>query len=121
MDVCIHAQVRVHPQSTEIVKMASGVTTAGPWSDVDVVDLSMGGLGFATSHFLPRGVRVLIRLINARGEPVPPVSACVQRVVMTDRRPSYIVGCAFDGQTDQGFEGVEALLREFLPDGHTEA
>lgn len=117
VDVCIHAQVRVHPQDGEVLKLSTGVTSAGPWLDVDVVDLSLGGLGYATSLFLPRGVRVMFRLMGSKGEPSPVIGARVQRVVMTDRRPSYIVGCAFDETSDEAMASIRRILSEFLSEG----
>ena len=75
-----------------------------------MIDVSSGGVGLWTGVFFPKGCRLLLRLPGQEGLPEGGVLIRVQRVQMTDRRPTYYLGASFAGDP-QGNAQVSAALR----------
>ena len=111
-DVVLNGQVSVAPADAGLVRLSASSGAKDGWIDVSVIDVSWGGLGFVTSVFFPRRTVLHIRLSGADNAAPPLVEAAVrvQRVVMTDRRPAYLFGAAFDSLSDEQRARVEALL-----------
>ncbi len=114
-DVALPAKVRVAPEHRESVVYSKGVTDDGGWLEVELIDFSTGGFGFASSYFFPRGVVLEIKI----GSPIETddriLLECVIRVMrvqMTDRRPAYLCGASFASMNDEIQSQVEALLDE---------
>ncbi|MFT3686435.1 MAG: PilZ domain-containing protein [Phycisphaerales bacterium] len=60
-----------------------------------VTDISRGGIGLRTKVFLPKQARLSVTITDpAVGTPIT-ATVRVQRVVMTDRTPTYDIGTAF--------------------------
>jgi hypothetical protein len=60
-----------------------------------VVDVSRGGIGLRTKVFLPKQARICVTITDpAIGTPIS-TTVRVQRVIMTDRAPTYELGTAF--------------------------
>ncbi|MFG0326732.1 MAG: PilZ domain-containing protein [Phycisphaerales bacterium JB037] len=80
---------------------------------VDIVDFSSGGLGVVSETFFPKKCRLIVRVFplgQPEAEPILEAPVRVQRIVMTDRRPAYLIGTSFDGLSDEQRRGVEALI-----------
>ena len=114
-DVALPARVRVAPEHGEAVVYAKGVKDENGWMPVELVDFSMGGFGFASGYFFPRGVNLEIQITSPVVDDDRVLLDCViriMRVQMTDRRPAYMCGASFANMTEEVEAQVEALLDE---------
>ncbi|MEK6703307.1 MAG: hypothetical protein AABZ53_13670 [Planctomycetota bacterium] len=92
-DVALKGQVAIAPEHAGLVRLAQSAGGKDGWIDVDVVDLSVGGLALLSPVFIPRHVMAIVRILGSEsGTVLLETPATVQRVVMTDRRPMYLVG-----------------------------
>ncbi len=116
-EISLPAKVRVAMQHIESVQFTKGVTGDDRWFDVAVVDFAEGGVGFVSDIFFARALDLELMIPDASGGDVKPLLRCemqVKRVQMTDRRPAYLVGCAFNHlQEDQRLE-VDRLISKLL-------
>ncbi len=112
-DVAMAARFSIAPVHAPLVRLSTGSGARDGWLDAGVVDISSGGVGLITPVFVPRRCLILVRL-RADDSPEAPtlveVGARVQRIVMTDRRPAYLLGTAFEGMNAETGRGIEALL-----------
>ncbi|HCT46342.1 MAG TPA: hypothetical protein DF699_14135 [Phycisphaerales bacterium] len=114
-EIVMPARVRVAPHHAEILNFTKGVCDDDRWIDVDVIDFAAGGLGFIIDVFLPRNVDLEIEVFDFHDKSNPPLLSCtlrVQRVLMTDRRPAYQIGCSFTDQDEESKAQVEALIEK---------
>ena len=112
-DIALPAKVRVAQEHREAVVYAKGITDENGWLQVELVDFSMGGFGFATPYFFPRGVNLEIRISSPVVGDDRVLLDCVIRVMrvqMTDRRPAYMCGASFSEMNDELEARVQALL-----------
>lgn len=92
-DVALKGRVAIAPEHASLVRLAQSAGGKDGWIDVDVVDVSVGGLALLSPVFLPRRVMAIVRILGTEaGTVMLETPAKVQRVVMTDRRPMYLVG-----------------------------
>lgn len=115
-DVVIPSRVCIAPAHAGLVKLSASSGVRDGWLDLDVVDFSSGGVGILSPVFLPRGCLLAIRLLSpgdadAADLTLLEVVVRVQRVVMTDRRPAYLMGTAFEDLTAKTVTEIEALLK----------
>lgn len=111
-DVALRARISVQPERPGGVRLAAPSGVRDGWLECDAVDFGAGGVGFLTPVFLPR--RTLIRaLVMSDPTTAPMLDAMlrVQRVVMTDRRPMYLLGTSFEKPTPQTHAQIAELLR----------
>ena len=110
-DVAFRGRFAVAPASSGAVRFAPSSGARDGWIDADFVDMSQGGCGFMSPLFVPRGCHVRLQVLSVDGsKALIDGLACIQRVIMTDRRPAYLVGASFRGQTPEFREQVNALL-----------
>lgn len=98
----------------------SGVGEIG--ANARVVDLGAGGMGLSVSVFLPRGCMLRVRVLGAGGQISSPrleTMVRVQRVTMTDRRPTYLLGTSFADSTPSLQKKVAEILAEIAAQGGT--
>lgn len=104
------AEVTLEGASAEHVRFSSASGATDHVRAV-VADLGEGGMGLRTTVFVPR--RCLLR-VRVRGEGAPGVAleatVRVQRVAMTDRAPTYLLGCSFVGADEAVRRAVARLL-----------
>ncbi|MEX2219216.1 MAG: PilZ domain-containing protein [Phycisphaerales bacterium] len=102
------APVRVYVAQAhaEAVKLAS-IGADGPATRI--VDYSNGGLGLRSSVYLPLTCMLRLRVGMAAGGHLE-VDVKVQRVVMSDRKPTFYVGTAFETGTPEHQKTVAAVL-----------
>lgn len=114
-DVVMRGQFSIHPEHAGQLRLASSSSAREGWVDVDIVDFGAGGLGFVSTEFLPRRAMVIVRVRDPRqaSSVLLEVPARVVRVMMTDRRPAYLVGVSFDRLTTFTAGQVDALLEQF--------
>lgn len=97
-DVALPALVRVAPEHAQQFRLRSSICDPDGWMEAELVDVSVGGLGILATVVLPRRCRLQIRVFGTQGRtgsPLLEAFVIVQRVVMTDRRPAFMVGTTF--------------------------
>ncbi len=111
-DVAIRAAIRVAPVHADIVRLSNSSSAQNGWLVVDCIDASLSGLGFIATTFFPRMTRIEARLHRgAEGEEVLVECPCIiRRVIMTDRRPAYHLGCSFGDMSPEVQAKIEAIL-----------
>jgi len=116
-EISLPAKVRVAMQHVESVQFAKGVTGEDRWFEVDVVDFAEGGVGFVSDIFFARALDLELLIPDMSGGSESSLLSCemqVKRVQMTDRRPGYLVGCAFNQMQDAQRDQVEQLITKLL-------
>jgi hypothetical protein len=120
-DVSLRARVVPTQGHSAAIRLAQSVVPRGGMVEVDVIDFSGGGIGFFSTVFFPR--RTCLRLVipgmrEGESELLDAVVR-VQRVVMSDRRPAYLIGTCFESLNETSSAQVEAIidrLEGVLPD-----
>ncbi len=92
----LDAQLSVEAAHADKVVYSRAAADADGIVPVTAVDVSSGGMGIETTTFIPRTCVLRVRIGGGEepGEGVE-TSVRVQRVLMTDRKPTYYVGTAF--------------------------
>ena len=111
--VSLRALVSVSPVHRTGVRLSQALGGRDAWLSCDVVDFSGGGIGIITSCFFPRNCRVWVKVLGGESEPqktLLAVECVVNRVVMTDRRPAYLLGLGWYEPTD----AIKAKISEVL-------
>ncbi len=112
-DVAMAARFCIAPAHAALVRLSTGSGARDGWLEAGVVDVSNGGIGLVTSVFVPRRCLITLRIRGDESPDSPTLLECVarvQRIVMTDRRPAYLLGTAFEGLTAESARGLEMLL-----------
>jgi len=112
-EISLPARVRVAMNQIEAVQYAKGVTDPDRWINVDVVDFAQGGVGFVTDIFFARAMDLEFEILNFAdpgSEALLHGSMQIKRVQMTDRRPAYLIGCAFTSVDDETQQKIDSLL-----------
>jgi len=97
------------------VSFGKGIPHRNGWVSADLVDLSRGGLGILTPVFVPRKTALRVRLLQSAEPDAPVMLDCgvrVQGVVMTDRRPAYMLGTSFSPASDDDRAAIEAFVAQ---------
>jgi PilZ domain len=104
------ARARLVDADAAFIKLAPLVSRSPGVVDLRVIDTSRGGLGLSSAVYLPPGTRLLIALSidNTPAE----LSVRVQRVRMTDRKPTYYVGTSFHDTTPEQAALIATLLAQ---------
>lgn len=119
-DVSLPARVSVTEAHAGLVRFTASAGARQGWLPVDLVDFSAGGLGFLSGVFVPRRCILRIQIFGlerAGAEPLIDGVCRAQRVVMTDRRPAYLVGASFEQPSALLEEQIARVLTLFEGDG----
>lgn len=112
IDVMLQGRASVAPAHAQRVRLSTSAPHRDGEVEVDIVDFSSNGVGFISPAFFPK--RTLLKLvINGQDPAAPPLLTAVgrvQRAVMTDRRPAYMHGVAFEDLSPEQVAAVEALI-----------
>lgn len=100
------AQVRFSPQSSAPDHHIVAATA---------LDISPGGLGMESRHFLPRMCEGVVR-ISVAGEIVLEQPAKVRRVYLTGREPKYMIGLAFLNPPEDIEQRISEIISRFDAD-----
>ncbi len=113
LDVSLRGKFMIAPEYKSIVRF----TASGPggWLDADIIDLSEGGLAFMSTVFVPRRSIIVVRVLGPTESitPLVELSLRVQRVQMTDRRPAYLIGGAFENLTPEHRQALHTIVEQF--------
>jgi hypothetical protein len=90
------ARFEVHPDHAGQFRLSLPDAASG----LTVLDVSQGGLGVCTGFYIPKNLRLELRISGVGQEPEHGardlfVRAVVRRCVMTDHKPTYQVGMQF--------------------------
>ncbi len=116
-EISLPARVRVAAKHQDIVQFSKGVADVDRWIRVDVIDFAQGGVGFVTDMFFPRSLVLEIEIsdmLDPDGAAMISCEMAVKRVQMTDRRPAYLVGCAFTELDEKTRSDIDTLLERLL-------
>lgn len=111
-EVALPGRVRMAAEHRSIVRFAPSSGARDGWIEVDVIDIGTGGVGLFSPVFLPRNVDTDLEILSHK-EDAGVLLACrsrVQRVIMTDRRPAYLLGLAFVGHSPETVKKIADLL-----------
>ena len=112
-DVALRGRFRIADSHASVVRLAAASGIRNGAIEADVVDISGGGLGLLTPIFLPRRVHVQCQvLLPTSDRTVFECTGIVSRVVMTDRRPMYLIGLTFDEMTEAARQQLSTVLTE---------
>lgn len=113
-DLMLPVRMSVADGSAASVRLSQARTGVGGWVEADLTDFGSGGLGLITRTFVPRNALITVRLFQLgatqSSDPLLEIDCRVHRVVMTDRRPAYLVGCGFENPTAETMDRIHALL-----------
>jgi len=112
-EISLPAKVRVAMQHLDSVQFVKGVTDPDRWINVDVVDFAQGGIGFVSDIFFARGLELELEIMDigvVEGDSLIQCTLQIKRVQMTDRRPAYLVGCAFNSVDDETKNAIDSLI-----------
>lgn len=116
-EISLPARVRVAMQHLEFVQFTKGVADTDRWINVDVVDFAQGGVGFVTEVFFARALDLELEIPNLADPSQNAMLRCemqVKRVQMTDRRPGYLIGCAFLDVDEAKKTTINAMIERLL-------
>lgn len=109
-ELVLPAIVSVAPEHQSLVRFNSAVCERDGWIPATLTDISPGGLGLMTQVFLPRMSLIRVRVLRGHDEAqVLDVKVRVQRVIMSDRRPAYLVGTAFVEVSEEQKAIIESI------------
>ncbi len=112
-DLSLPARLRVAEAHGKSVSLTASAGVRQGWLPVDLVDFSAGGIGLLTSVFIPRRCLIEVEIFGVEGDRDQVAISGVartQRVVMTDRRPAYLIGACFERPTEEQREQIARLL-----------
>jgi hypothetical protein len=111
-DIALRAHLAIAKPHASDVKFASAAGAKDGWIECDLIDISTGGVGLITRLFVPRRVLAKVRVFSDENcsSPVLECTCRIQRVIMTDRRPAYLLGTSFEGMTPAETESLERLF-----------
>lgn len=115
-DVALDAAMCVAPEHMGLVRFSATSGARDGAIDVVLVDASDGGLGLMSPVFIPKRTIVRVTARSPMGKsdkPLLDTYVQIRRVVMTDRRPAYLLGGSFANFNDDRraeFERFMAIL-----------
>lgn len=113
-DVALRGSVQVDPEHIAIVRLSKTSGAREGTLPVDIVDLSSKGLGFLVPVFFPKGLNVVISVIDPKGGvPLLSIRGKVMRTIMTDRRPMYLIGVSIETPEGETKKALDAILASF--------
>lgn len=115
LNCALSAEATIAPEHQgPIVLSPLAADNTGKFSPI-VVDISRGGIGLKSKVFLPKQAHLNVTITD----PVvgTPISATVrvQRVIMTDRTPTYELGTAFVDPSAALLQAVAAAVAKINP------
>jgi hypothetical protein len=111
-DVALRGRFRIAESHASVIRLAKASGVRDGAIEADVVDLSGGGLGLLTPVFLPKRVKIECAVLLPSSAEVFACTGIVTRVVMTDRRPMYLIGLNFEEMSDKARGQLSELLAE---------
>ncbi len=99
-EISLPARMRVAGEHVSVVRLAAGAPTRDGWIEADLMDLSRSGFGLVSPVFLPRLTLIQVQIMDPASdqdaEPIVDGVVRIRRVIMTDGRPSYLIGTSVE-------------------------
>ncbi|MEM9065666.1 MAG: PilZ domain-containing protein [Planctomycetota bacterium] len=114
-DLALPLRFKVFETDVAQVRFTSMVDLKDGQVRGDLVDLSQGGLGILTTVFVPRKAAMTVELLGNAEDGAPVLLECrvrIQTVVMTDRRPAYMLGTSFWPVDESQKAAIEAFVAQ---------
>lgn len=112
-DVVLRGRFSVAAPHASAVRLAKASGSRDGAVEADIVDLSAGGVGFLSTVFLPKRLLVDVEILAPRsGAPLLRCRGRVTRTLMTDRRPMYMLGVAFENLDEATTAALATLLEQ---------
>lgn len=112
-DVSLPSRIRVAESHAKAVSLTAASGVRQGWLAVDLVDFSEGGIGLLSGVFVPRRCLIEVEIFGIEGDRERVAISGVaraQRIVMTDRRPAYLIGACFERPTDAQRQQILRLV-----------
>lgn len=104
------ATLTVAPEHAEKVVLGRGLLGAGGRLAIEVLDVSLGGIGLRSRVFLPRNTSLIVNVCPPGITEVQEWLVVVQRAQMTDRVPTYYMGTALITQNVASAAMAQSLV-----------
>lgn len=118
-EVALACEVEVAPAHCHLLRLTARAAAVRGRAEGTLVDVSSGGLGVIAPVFLPKQTLVHVRVrspIDTAAEPLLEATLRVKRVVMTDRRPGYLLGLAYEADDETSRVQADRFLAMFEED-----
>lgn len=112
-EIALPCEIQVAAAHQSVVRLTHKVTQSNGRVRATLVDASAGGLGALSEVFFPRNSLIQLRVLHPVDAEAPPLldaTMRVKRVVMTDRRPAYLLGLSFESHDEKLAQRVQSLL-----------
>lgn len=110
-DVALRGRCSIAESHASAVRLARTSGMRDGVIEADVVDLSSGGLGLLSHIYIPKHAVLTCKLLLPQSEAVAfECEGAVTRVIMTDRRPMYMIGVTFSELGAHARERLASLL-----------
>lgn len=116
-DLVLPVMLRIDADHAEIVRFGPRAGDHDGWLDADLMDIGLAGAGIVLANFLPRNTLVRLRVMSLNPDDRKVLLECsarVMRVVMTDRRPAYMLGLAFENFDESETDTVREFIDAFV-------
>jgi hypothetical protein len=122
-EVAWQGEMSVSRQHAALIRFGPSCGGRDGWVSADIVDFGSGGVGISSPVFVPRRALVRLRMADPSGGSgdggVLEADLRVQRVTMTDRRPTYLLGTAFAEPPPELVRQIEAMAARLAQSGAT--
>jgi len=97
LDIALPCEIAVAPAHETFVHLTAKAASANSRVQATVLDGSRGGLGVLSPVYFPKGALLQLWIRNRAqgGDITLETTLRVKRIVMTDRRPAYLLGLAY--------------------------
>lgn len=118
--IALPCELSVAPAHQKLVQFSPQSGSARGVISATLVDASAGGVGASSPLFVPRMTLVLVRALlpSDRDTPIFEAVMRLQRVVMTDRTPTYLLGLAFEHHDVASVEHAQRFLARLEAGDH---
>jgi hypothetical protein len=112
-DVALRGRFAIAEAHASTIRLARTSGLRDGVIEADVVDLSGGGLGLLSHVFVPKRAILTCKLFLPQSESLAfECEGTVTRVVMTDRRPMYLIGVTFREMSAAARDQLTKLLAD---------
>jgi c-di-GMP-binding flagellar brake protein YcgR len=110
-DVALRGRFTIAETHASAIRLARNSGLRDGVIEADVVDFSAGGLGLLSHVFVPKRAVLNCKLFLPQSEALAfECEGTVTRVVMTDRRPMYLIGVTFREMSAAARDQLAVLL-----------
>lgn len=120
-EIALPCELSVAPAHAMRVNFTAKIASADSKIEATVVDASCGGLGVMCPAYFPKGALVELSFANRESSRNRAVESLfrVQRIVMADRSPRYLLGLAYADIDSESADRMAEYVASF--DGASDA